>query len=326
MEATLMHKFGKAILISAFALVFSIPAANSVSAQGPEGGRSPIPIAVGDKVNYAGYVSETPISTEIRIVGAVNEAIRKSYSRGDRVYINRGQSQIQVGDLYKIVRPRGAFYHPFKNVKLQFPSFSRRGDLLGFYVDELGVARVLAVQDKTATLEVGESFADILIGDVLLPYQKRDMPEQRAYTQIDPLAPSSGKTSGQIIFSRSQREQLASTDVVIIDLGQKAGIKVGDYFTIYREQESEHINRFRDDEVALKRIEVGSERFRGGTFSETHPAIQQDKIDRAYPNKVLPRTIVGELVVTRVEGTTATAIITKTQRGEALLGDKIELQ
>ena len=44
------------------------------------------------------------------------------------------------------------------------------------------------------------------------------------------------------------------------------------------------------------------------------------------PGKVLPRTIVGELVITRVEGNTATAIVTRTQSGEAYVGDNIELQ
>jgi hypothetical protein len=327
MEATLMHKIGKAMLIGTLALVFSIPAANTVSAQGPEGGRAPIPIANGEHVYFAGFISETPVPNEVKIVGAVGEYYKYLYGRGDRVFMNKGQGQgVQVGEVYQILRPLGAFYHPFKNAKVRFPSFERRGDQLGYFTDEIGVARVISVQDKTATLEISESFIEVRIGDVLIPFQKREMPEQKVVTPIDPLAPSNGKTNGQIIFARAQREQLGTSDVVFIDLGQKAGVKVGDYFTIFREQGSENINHFRDDEVALKHNEISSDRFRGGNYSQIHPHVQKEKIDLLYPGKDFPRTVVGELVVTRVEGNTATCIITRVLNGEVFLGDKIELQ
>jgi hypothetical protein len=326
MEATLMYKFGKAILIGALALTFSFPAANSAAAQ--EGGAQPIPIASGDKVRYAGFVSEAPVSTDMRIVGSVNEAFRKLLIPGERVFINRGSSQgVQVGEVYQIVRPRGAFYHPFKNARLHFPSFSRRGDRLGYYNEEVGLARVLAIQESTSTLEITEVFTDVRFGDVLLPYQKRDLPEQKAYSPIDPLAAPTGKTTGQIVLARSTREQLVSQDIVIIDLGEKSGVKIGDYFTIFREQGSDSLNNnIREDEITFRNVDGGSERFRGDSKSIVHPNIQKDKIDKLYPGKVLPRTVVGELVVTRVEGTTATAIITRVQSGEAYLGDFVELQ
>jgi hypothetical protein len=322
-----MSKFGKVLLISAFALIFSIPAANSVAAQSPEEGRGPIPIAIGDRVKYAGFISEAPISTDMRIVGALNETTRYLLARGERVFMNRGSAQgVQVGEIYQVLRPRGVFYHPFKNTKLHFPTLTRRGEKLGYYNEEVALARVLTVQEKNSTLELVETYNEVRIGDVLLPYQKRDMPDQRQVTHLDPLAPPTGKTTGQIIFARATREQLASSDVVIVDLGQKAGVKVGDYFTIFREQGSDAINNFRDDEVSLKYVDGGSERWRGDGKSIVHPAIQKEKIDKLYPGKDFPRTIVGELVITRVEGTTATAVITRIQSGEAYVGDQIELQ
>lgn len=321
-----MRKFGKAVLTFAVALAFAIAAAPPTAAQSGES-RASNPIAVGDKVVFAGFISENQISNDVRIVGAEDEAFQQFLYRGERVYMNKGASKgAQVGELYSVIRPQGAFYHPFKNAYVRFPSFERRGDKLGFFNDEVGVARVIAVQSNTATLELVETYSLVRVGDVLQPYQKRGLPEQRAFKTLDPLAPPTGKTTGQIVLARTGREHLTSSDVVFIDLGDKAGVKIGDYFTIFRGQGSENINNFRDDETTPKRIENGSDRFRGGTYSILYPAKQKEQIDKEYPGKVLPRTIVGELVVTRVEGTTAVAVITRTQGGEVLLGDQIELQ
>src|SRR6185369_12933834 len=142
------------------------PAANTVSAQGPEGGRAPIPIANGEHVYFAGFISETPVPDQVKIVGAVGEYYKYLLGRGDRVFMNKGQAQgVQVGEVYQILRPLGAFYHPYKNAKVRFPSLSRRGDQLGYFNDEIGVARVISIQEKTATLEISESFIEVRIGD-----------------------------------------------------------------------------------------------------------------------------------------------------------------
>jgi hypothetical protein len=321
-----MRKLKNAVFLSSLVFsLFALTTGNFVSAQ--EGERRPIPIATGDRVYCAGFISDTKIAYDMRIIGSDREADRTIYTTGMRLFINKGRADgIQVGDSYQIIRPRGPFYHPFKNAKVSFPSFSRRGALLGYFTEEIGFVKVIALQEKTASIEVTEACSEVRFGDALVKYEKPQLPELKAYAPIDPLAPANDKTKGQIVGAKGTREFLSLSDIVILDVGQKAGIKVGDYFTIFRENGSEAIEKFRDDEVAFKNSEGGSDRYRGNSLSIEHPSIQKEKIRKEHPNKTLPRTVVGELVVTRVEGNTAMAIITRNQGGEIFVGDNIEQQ
>lgn len=312
-----MRKLKNATLVLALAISFT-----SITTSAQEGSK-PAPIASGDRVYCAGFISDTKISYDTRIVGSPREDEGSFMYRGSRAFMNKGQGDgIQVGDTYQVIRPRGPFHHPFKNVK----SLSQKGELLGYFAEEVGFAKVVGVHEKTSSIQITESCGEIRLGDALVKYEKPQLPEQRAFTPLDPLAPSSGKSKGQIVTARGSREFLSASDVVIIDLGQKAGVNVGDYLTIFRENSSESIKRFRDDEVAFKNGQAGSERYRGNSYSINHPSIQKEKIRAEYPNSTLPRTVVGELVVTRVEGNTAVAIIVRTQGGEVFVGDNVELQ
>ncbi len=321
-----MRKFRSAMIVLALALTFAIPATEKlVSAQ--EGGSKPVPVAVGDRIYCAGFISDTKINYDVRVIGSEKENERAFMVNGARVYMNKGKGDgIQIGDTYQIIRPRGPFYHPFKNAKVRFPSFEKRGELLGYFTEEVGFAKVVGLQDKTSTLEIVEACTEARLGDALIKYEKPQAPELKPYAKLDPLALPNGKTTGQIVTARAAREFLSVSDVVILDVGQKTGVKVGDYFTIFRENGSEAVKNFRDDEVAYKNGEGGSERYRGNKLSINHPSIQKEKIRKQYPNKVLPRTLVGELVVTRVEGNTAVAVITRTQGGEVFVGDNVELE
>jgi hypothetical protein len=257
----------------------------------------------------------------------LRQAERYLIVNGEQGYINKGKADgIQEGAVFQVVRPLGEFYHPFKNVKLRFPTFERRGELLGMYTQEVGFVRVVAVQEKSATIQVTEACSEIRLGDALVKFEKPQIPDIRPFVPLSPFAALNGKPTGQIVFARNERENLSSSDVVAIDLGQKSGVKVGDYLTIYREQNSEYLTRIRDDEISPRNTEGGSDRFRGSSRSIVRPSINKEKLEKDFPGKKLPLSVVGEMVVTRVEGNTATAVITRTLNGEVFLGDQVELQ
>lgn len=319
-----MRKFQKFMLFGALALAFTLPSAELlVSAQeGTRGGS----VATGDRVYCGGFVSDSPVSGDIRIIGYPQQEERNFLGNGDYAYINRGSSQnIQVGETYQIVRPHGPFYHPFKNLKRHLPVFEKRGPLLGYFTDEIGFLKVIAVQEKTATVQITESCGESRLGDALIKYEKPSLPDVKGFTPINVLLQPNGKTTGQIVSARNNREFLSAADVVILDVGQKAGIKVGDYMTIFRATGSESVNNFRDDETAPKRTEM-SDRYRGNDTSMIYPSVKKEVIRKQYPSSQLPRTIVGEMVITRVEGNTAVGIITRTQSTEVYVGDSVELQ
>lgn len=303
-----MKNFGKATIFAAMMLCMSFTA----SAQEVSTVNS---IAKADAVYYGAYVSENPVASDTQVVAAVLEPFRRHYTKGQVLYINKGQAQgVRVGDLYQTLRPLGVFKHPFKKTRL------------GYYNEQTGVIRITAVQENTATAEVYESYEGVMLGDVVIPFQKMAMPDQRPYGKFDPLAIPTGKTSGQIVWAKGSRENLSRGDVVIVDIGEQAGVKLGDYFTIWREQGSDAMLNYADFEIGPKRSLGGSNRYRGSEFAINYPVEGRDKLKRRYPSKSMPRTNVGEMVILRVEGTTATGVILRTQGGEVVVGDQVELQ
>ncbi|MCS6885648.1 MAG: hypothetical protein RMM17_04755 [Acidobacteriota bacterium] len=297
----------KSILFAALLLCFS-----RASAQ--EAGTAKT-IVKADAIYYGAFVSENPIPSDTQIVASPLEPFRRYYTQGQIVYLNKGQSQgIKVGDLYQTLRSLGVFKHPFKKAKL------------GYYNEQTGIIRIISVQDTSATAEVYDTYNGVMLGDIVVPFQKLTPPEARPYGKFDPMAISTGKLTGQIVWARDSREQLSTGDVVIVDVGERVGVKLGDYFTIYREQGSDGILNYADFEFGMRRSTGGSLRFRGSEFAIDRPVEGRDVLRRRYDSSTMPRTNVGELVIIRVEGTTATGVVVRTQGGEAFVGDKIELQ
>ncbi len=114
----------------------------------------------------AGYVQKAPVSTDLKIVGAVEEQEQFSYSANNFVYVSGGaKAGARVGDVLSVFRPRG-------EVKTKW---SRKGDL-GFYVQEVGALEVVVVQDDVSVARVKTSCDSVLLGDLVQPMQPRTSP------------------------------------------------------------------------------------------------------------------------------------------------------
>ena len=143
-------------------------------------------------------------------------------------------------------------------------------------------------------------------------------------------------------MAKDSREMVTRNDVVYIDLGSEDQIKQGDYLTIYRPLGTGNITRVDNEEMARNRATgFQSNRFRGGGFSnqasrakdETavvdaegryrYRPITSREVKRHRP--LMPRKIVGEMVVIDVQARTATAIITRVA-AEVHTGDWVEIQ
>jgi hypothetical protein len=118
-------------------------------------------------------------------------------------------------------------------------------------------------------------------------------------------------------------ENLSANRVVYIDLGTRQDVHPGDLFTIYREIGSgEGITRSPKDKVVTDRSsDYGSERFRGGEYSIQATRVPEKQVIRERPP--LPRKVLGELVILKVEKTASVALITRTT-AEVQIGDRIE--
>jgi len=293
----------------------------------------PQPVAGRSSLYCAGYIRNERLPQMPEIIGAEEEQEQRTYADGDIVYLNAGSQQgIKEGQSFQIIRPRG----DVKGVHKQ-----KRG-FLGTYIQEIGQLQVFKVRENTSAAQVTFTCEQALLGDLLAPVPNRESPLQRAEENLDRFVAPTGKQSGRLMMARDNRELVTRNDIVYIDLGSEDQVKTGDYLTIYRPLGTGNITRVDNEEMARNRSAgFESNRFRGGGYSsqasrakdETafknteghyrYRPITTREVKRHRP--LMPRKIVGEMVVIDVQARTATAIITRVA-SEVHTGDWVEIQ
>lgn len=334
-----MPRFGnfKALLLS-----LALPAAFAFTASAQTEQRSQLivpdthqerRIADKSRLYCAGYIREQKLSHMPEIVGALEEQEQRRYSDGDVVYLNAGSQQgIREGQNFQIIRPRG----DVKGVHQQKIGF------LGTYIQEVGQLQVFKVRENTSAAQITFTCDTALLGDLLAPVPDRESPLQRTDENLDVFADPSGKQNGRLIMAKDNREMVTRNDIVYIDLGSEDQVKPGDYLTVYRPLGTGNITRVDEEEMGRNRATgFQSNRFRGGGIGNQanrakdktafvdadgryrYRPITSREIKRDRP--LMPRKIVGEIVVIDVQARTATAIITRVA-GEVHTGDWVEIQ
>lgn len=281
------------------------------------------PVAVGNNLFCAGYIQSSPFISDWEIVGSTDEREQNIYADNDFLYARRGLGNVQVGDEFLILRPRGRFSS----------RYSKKGDL-GIYIQELGIAEVVRVLPELIVVKVKMSCDDILIGDLMIPKPNRVSPLYESRPPLDLFTEPNGKITGRIVMSRDAREALSAEQIVYIDLGSEDNVKVGDYFTIFRllgrggvvnltprETVSASDEGFRSRAYGGSKFSIMSPRKSGERA--TGPIVTTKDAKTRRPAGL--RLIVGELVILNVKEKTATALITRNTQ-EIHPGDMVELQ
>jgi hypothetical protein len=290
-------------------------------------------IADKSRLYCAGYIRHQTLPHMPEIVGALEEQEQRRYADGDVVYINAGSQQgIREGQNFQIIRPRGDVKGVFKQ---------KRG-FLGTYIQEVGQLQVFKVRENTSAAQITFTCDSALLGDLLAPVPDRQSPLQRTEANLDVFDDPSGKQFGRLMMAKDNREMVTRNDIVYIDLGSEDQVKTGDYLTVYRPLGTGNITRVHAEEMGRNRATgFQSNRFRGGGIGnqanrakdETafvnaegryrYRPITSREVKRDRP--LMPRKIVGEIVVIDVQLRTATAIITRVA-GEVHTGDWVEIQ
>jgi len=270
------------------------------------------PVAQRSDLYCTGFIADTLPKVEMQIVGAEKENWKSNFAQGDIVFLNRGRGTgIQPGSVYYILRPLGLVNHPFTRKQL------------GYLVRELGMLRVLEVGDHTSTAEITVSCDTVEFGDMLKPYEEYTGPTVGDAKPLPRFGEGSGGIMGQIVMAPGFHEHLSANRVVFIDLGSSQSVHPGDVFTIFREIGAGEGITVTPDYKVVNRTSKGyqSDRYRGGQYS-----IQSTRVpshDVVHDRPALPRKVLGELVVLKVEKGTSVAMITRTN-AEIQIGDMIE--
>jgi hypothetical protein len=253
-------------------------------------------------VNCSGFVTDQKVPDEVRLISGEQSNYKITFERGDNVYINRGLDKgVRVGDRFTVVRQN--------QYTTDVPWFKWQEKLMkamGTPYLDAGQVRVVNVQPKVSIAQVIFSCGYMQRGDTLLPYQDRPAPPFKDPATFDHFAPVSGKPVAMLVQGNEYTNLYARNSTVYVNLGSNQGVKVGDYFRIFRYQ---------------------------GSHAETVPQTKDyqymmygfGSAPARYQWNDLPREILGEGIVFNVSRNSSTMIIT-TSSSEIYAGDYVEIE
>jgi hypothetical protein len=124
--------------------------------------------------------------------------------------------------------------------------------------------------------------------------------------KLDPYAAPSGKKLAMVVTSKDYNALNAAGNIVYVNLGSDQGVKIGDYFRVFRYQGSRNEAVYQEKDTAFKIFGFGS-------------------TPVAYEWNNIPREIVGEGIVLRTGPNSSTVFLTDSRRG-IYSGDYVELE
>ena len=263
-------------------------------------------------VYCSGFIAANDFPRDVYVIGGLDAAGRLIYSQYDYVYLNRGNDGgLQAGQRYTVVRRFDQEFTDWDPVEA-FPKQKEMLKSTGKMYLDVGQVEVAAVDATTATAMVTSACDPVQMGDVLIPYQERPIPEYRPANGFDRFAAPTGP-EGTVLLGKDFGYQMGQGDIAYTTLGSGAGIKAGDYLRFYRYGRG-------TEYAGYKGVVSGQWRHYQGVPRWTHPI----PIDTKTRNR-LPRELMGEGMVVHTEANSSTVLVTLSLM-EIHAGDFVEVQ
>jgi hypothetical protein len=261
----------------------------------------------------SGTVTTESVPRGAYIITGEESNYRLTFDEGDNVYINKGASEgVNVGDVFSVVREVEDPYE-IEWTKWQDMILKKMGNV---WADE-GRVRVTRVFANTSVAKIEHSCDILQRGDTLLPFTERPAPPIKYEAHFDTFAPANGKPLAMIIIGKNFQAASGREDIVYVNLGNGQGVKVGDYFRIFRYTGTQHETVFQTDRYAFDQDD------------ELHvpffPLYGFGSAPKKWDWSNTPREDVGEGVVLRTGPNSSTVLITFSLR-EIYPGDYVELE
>ncbi|MGB0036358.1 MAG: hypothetical protein WBP79_12855 [Candidatus Acidiferrales bacterium] len=286
-------------------LILALSAAG-VSAQGKQA------VPTTDDMYCSGLISSEAVPRDTFLITGEGSNYKVTFQQGDYVYINKGSSQgAKVGDVYSVVR---AVWDPteIEWAKWQFSILRKLGTM---WEDE-GRLRVVVAQPDVSIAQVENACNYIQRDDIVLPFAERPAPPLKSKELFDRFAPPSGKPTAMVITGKRFGILMGTNDTIYVNLGSSQGVKVGDYFRIFRYQGTQHEVAYQTPRFAFdadSSIKVYGRAYGYGS------------VPQRYKWDNVPREVVGEGVVVRTGPNASTVLVTHTV-SEFYAGDYVEVE
>jgi hypothetical protein len=289
----------KIVLVGLFLSISAGAAAGQGAAQAPTPG----------DLYCSGIVTTESVPRDTYVITGRESNHLITFNEGDYVYINKGSAQgAKVGDEFMAVRPVEDS-NKIDWTRWQTAILHKMGTV---WEDESRL-KVVVAQENVSIAQVVHACSYVLRGDIALPFAERPSPPLKSEANFDRFAPPNGKALAMVISGKKFQQQAGRNDVVYVNLGASEGVKVGDYFRIFRYEGTEH-------ETAYL-----TSRFAFDVDGDLGPTYGYGGSPKKWNWSNVPREDIGEGIVLRTGPNSSTVLITFSSI-EIYPGDYVELE
>ena len=250
----------------------------------------------------SGFFTDQKVPDQMRLISGEQSNYKVTFAQGDYVYINRGMNKgVKVGDEFSVVRQVS------DTVVVPWFAWQKRlTDAMGTSYEDEGRIRVVVTHAKVSIAQVVFTCNYMQRGDIIRPFQDRPSPPYKEPAAFDHFAKVSGKPVAMVVTMSNFRQSAGANTTVYINLGSGQGVKVGDYFRVFRYQGSRHETVYQIKDYQYMTYGFGS-------------------APERYSWNDLPREILGEGIVLSVTKNSSTVLITYSS-STIYSGDYVEVE
>lgn len=255
-----------------------------------------------DAMYCSGRIDGEAIPTDTVLITGEGSDYKATFQEGDYIYVNKGSSQgMKVGDEFLVMRQISD--------PTQYPWFKGQFSILhkiGTMWEDEGRLRVVVTQPNVSITQVIHSCGYMQRGDIVLPATERPAPPLKPEEKFDRFAPPSGKSLAMVVTGKYYHVSLGTNDIAYVNLGANQGVKIGDYFRIFRYTGQQNETAYQDPGFAFRVYGFGG-------------------VSSKYNWQNVPREVVGEGIVLRTTPNASTVLITFALT-EVYAGNYVELE
>lgn len=257
----------------------------------------------------AGTITSESVPRDTYVITGEQSNYRISFDEGDYVFMNKGSDQgVKPGDEFSVIRPV-TDTDPVEWTKWQNGILRKMGTM---WEDE-GRLKVVVARPDVSIAQVQHACDYVERGDIVVPFTERPAPPLKSTEKFDRFAPANGKALAMVITGKKYQQQIGNNDIVYVNLGNTQGVKVGDYFRIFRYQGTQHETVYQTPRYAFD------------VDGDWGPVYGFGRVPSKYNWSNVPREVVGEGVVLRTGPNSSTVLITFALH-EIYTGDYVELE
>jgi hypothetical protein len=266
--------------------------------------KTPVP-SPGD-LYCAGTVTTESVPRDAYVITGEESNHLVTFDGGDFVFINKGTEHgVKPGDEFAVIKDTD----PVQWTKWQAGILRKMGTM---WEDE-GRLKVVVARPDVSIAQVEQTCNYVQRGDIIVPFTERPAPPLKSGEKFDRFAPANGKALAMVITGKKYQQQIGNNDIVYVNLGNDQGVKIGDYFRIFRYQGTQHETVYQTPRYAFD------------VDGDWGPVYGFGRVPSKHDWSNVPREDVGEGVVLRTGPNSSTVLITFGLR-EIFAGDYVELE